>query len=132
MTQKLQASNAIMKESVTKTMSSKEMVDNIASTTASAIHNHLSSALADILFKTVIPSFERSCQNMFLQLSNTYNKGMDETCSKLEKQLQYRLKPEQDRLQSLIKEAGDASHQLMNASKMVTSEINKTVQRELP
>ena len=54
------------------------MLDSIAAATTSALQTQLQQQFPDILFKTVIPAFERSCQNMLLQLSNTYSKGIDQ------------------------------------------------------
>lgn len=133
MTQKVQASNAVWKDTITKTMQSKDMLDSIANATTSALQVQLQQQFPDILFKTVIPAFERSCQNMLLQLSNTYSKGIDQVCSKLEKQLQYRLKPEQDKLQGLLKETYECCNQLKHTTcNVVQNEISKTIQNTLP
>jgi len=51
---------------------------------------------------------------------------------KVEKQLQYRLKPDQDKLQGLIKEANDAAGQVNAASKRFVSDVNNVLHKQIP
>lgn len=50
----------------------------------------------------------------------------------MEKQLQYRLKPEQDRLQNLLKETFDATTQLQAASKRLSVDVTNVLQKQIP
>nr|CAB3240816.1 enhancer of mRNA-decapping protein 4-like [Phallusia mammillata] len=130
--QKLTATDHVMKENIAKLVKSKEMVDSIAASTAKSLHGQIVSSLPEILFNAVVPPVERSSQAMFQQLAETYNRGMQELVAKMEKQLQYRLKPEQDRLQNLIKESFDATSQLQAASKRLSSDVANVLQKQIP
>ncbi|XP_078482620.1 LOW QUALITY PROTEIN: enhancer of mRNA-decapping protein 4-like [Ciona intestinalis] len=129
--QKLTATDAILRENIPKVLRSKDIVDHIGTSTAKAIHSQVQASLPEIFFTTLIPAFERSCQNMFQQLSTTYHRGMEETLLKLEKQMTVRVKPDNDRLQTLIKDAYTAGTELQNASKLATSEI-ANVMKDVP
>uniref|UniRef100_F7BD94 Enhancer of mRNA-decapping protein 4 n=1 Tax=Ciona intestinalis TaxID=7719 RepID=F7BD94_CIOIN len=129
--QKLTATDVILRENIPKVLRSKDIVDHIGTSTAKAIHSQVQGSLPEIFFTTLIPAFERSCQNMFQQLSTTYHRGMEETLLKLEKQMTVRVKPDNDRLQTLIKDAYTAGTELQNASKLATSDI-ANVMKDIP
>uniref|UniRef100_H2ZQ94 BAR domain-containing protein n=1 Tax=Ciona savignyi TaxID=51511 RepID=H2ZQ94_CIOSA len=87
--------------------------------------------LPEIFFTTLIPAFERASQNMFQQLSATYHRGMEEMIVKFEKKMTSHVKPDQDRLQALIKNAYTASTELQNASKEATTDISNLL-KDIP
>ena len=54
-------------------------MDKVASETSKVLTAQIQTSLSDVFSRTVVPSFERSCQNMFQQLSSTFQRGMEES-----------------------------------------------------
>ena len=43
------------------------------------LRDRIETVLPNIFMQTLVPSFERACQEMFRQLASTYQKGMEES-----------------------------------------------------
>ncbi|CAK8695530.1 unnamed protein product [Clavelina lepadiformis] len=128
---KLAATDAVLKEHIGKVVESKNVAETFAAMTSKAIEGHVQASLKEVFLTRVVPSFEQSCQVMFQQLAGTFHRGLEEAFGKLEKQIQLRLKPDQDRLQGLVKEAYDATNQLQLVSKNIQSEMVITMQKQI-
>ena len=82
-----------LKEAVQKMASSKAVVENVANSLASALTPAIHASFKDALTATLVPAFEKSSQNMFVQLSSTFNKGLKEYESQLKTHVNKQLDP---------------------------------------
>ena len=51
------------------------MVEAIGGATASALQGPIQVTYREAFQNTILPSFERACQNMFQQINESFNKG---------------------------------------------------------
>ena len=82
-----------LKEAVQKMASSKAVVENVANSLASALTPAIHASFKDALTATLVPAFEKSAQNMFVQLSSTFNKGLKDYESQLKTHVNKQLDP---------------------------------------
>nr|XP_039255621.1 enhancer of mRNA-decapping protein 4-like isoform X1 [Styela clava] len=129
--QKLTATDSVLKDSLGKLVRSKETVEAIGNSTGRAIQSQVHSAFRDSFTQIVVPMMEKSCNNMFVQLSTVFQKGMDEVVLKLEKQIQSRVKVDLDRLQSTEKQAREATAELRDVAGHARTKITTAVEQDM-
>ena len=82
-----------LKEAIQKMTMNKAVTESIANSLASSLTPAIHSCFKDALTATLVPAFERSSQNMFVQLSTTFNKGLKEYEGQLKTHVSKQLDP---------------------------------------
>ncbi|KAL9975984.1 hypothetical protein ACROYT_G013213 [Oculina patagonica] len=75
MHEKLTAANTVLKESIAMMVKSKGVVDAIGGAAAGALQGPIQVTYREAFQSTIMPSFERACQNMFQQINESFHKG---------------------------------------------------------
>uniref|UniRef100_A0A131XI36 Putative nuclear protein n=1 Tax=Hyalomma excavatum TaxID=257692 RepID=A0A131XI36_9ACAR len=75
---RLEATEAVIRDTIVKAVKSKMMADTVAQAIGASVQSHVQGACREILQNTLIPSLDRICQNLFLQLNETFQKGTRE------------------------------------------------------
>ena len=71
-------SEAQLRDAISKSVQSKSVADAIGQAVAASLQASMQSGFRDALNNTLIPAFERAVQNMFVQLSTTFARGVKE------------------------------------------------------
>ncbi|XP_037529540.1 enhancer of mRNA-decapping protein 4 [Rhipicephalus sanguineus] len=75
---RLETTEAVIRDTIIKAVKSKMMADTVAQAIGASVQSHVQGACREILQNTLIPSIDRICQNLFLQLNETFQKGTRE------------------------------------------------------
>ncbi|XP_033754002.1 enhancer of mRNA-decapping protein 4-like isoform X2 [Pecten maximus] len=87
MAQKLTATDALLKDNISKMVRSRQTVDAIGMAAGNALQTPIQVAYREAFQNIVIPNFERSTQNMFQQINETFTKGSREYIKHLDTHL---------------------------------------------
>ena len=115
--------DAQMKDAVGRCMQSKALTDSIAAAVCAGLHASMQSAFSQTLTNTLIPAFERAIQNMFVQLSTTFTRGMKEHESLIKKSADPILKE--------LQKVANASSKTMHSNDALVSSIRRSVVEEV-
>lgn len=86
--QKLTASDAILKDNLTKLIRNRQTIEAIGSSVGASIEVPIQTAYRDAFQNIVIPNFERTSQNMYNQVHDTFQKGTKEYLVQLQQHLE--------------------------------------------
>nr|CAD7440503.1 unnamed protein product [Timema bartmani] len=78
LTQKLTSTDHLLKENIAKLVHSKSVMDVLSDSMVTALRPAMHGAYKDIFSALVVPSFEKTCQNMFHQINDTFTRGTKE------------------------------------------------------
>lgn len=101
--QKLATTDSLMRENISRIAESKSITTSIAHAVASSLRDSTRSAFNETLQNVVVPSFEKSCQAMFHQVSDAFHKGSKEYTLNLEKSLEKQHRDGQTMITSQIR-----------------------------
>uniref|UniRef100_A0A8C9U7E3 Enhancer of mRNA-decapping protein 4 n=1 Tax=Scleropages formosus TaxID=113540 RepID=A0A8C9U7E3_SCLFO len=132
---KLTAVEGMLKENVIKVVKSKNTMDTIGRAAAEAIQGPIHAAYKDTFQGVVLPTFEKGCQSMFLQINDSFRQGTNEYIQQLESHTKSRKQREQEprnhligQLQTLIDTLQTSIDQLAAS---ITSSVRSEVQHQL-
>lgn len=100
--EKLKATENALKDSVVKIVKSKTLVDSISQSVGNTIQATVLNLYRDTFQKVIIPSFEKSCQNMYQQINATFKKGTDEYLQEFDNFLKQQRKTYEEQKDPLI------------------------------
>ncbi|KAF7268427.1 hypothetical protein GWI33_018437 [Rhynchophorus ferrugineus] len=127
-THKFASIDAIVKENFVKVISSKSLTESITVSVANLIAPTLEKCYRDIIAKSLIPSWERVCSQMFQQINETFTKGTKEYTASVEAYME-RQRKVQDKGKDLITQMQTVSDNMKgNSDKLsdiVSSELHK-------
>ncbi|PSN46679.1 hypothetical protein C0J52_06384 [Blattella germanica] len=84
MTQKLTATDHLLKENITKLVHSKSVMEVLSNSAVVALQPSVQNTYKEVFTNYVMPSFERACQTMFQQINDSFSKGTKEYIQSLE------------------------------------------------
>ncbi|OWF47144.1 enhancer of mRNA-decapping protein 4-like [Mizuhopecten yessoensis] len=85
--QKLTATDSLLKDNISKMVRSRQTVDAIGMAAGNALQTPIQVAYREAFQNIVVPNFERSTQNMFQQINETFTKGSREYIKHLDTHL---------------------------------------------
>ncbi|XP_006822030.2 enhancer of mRNA-decapping protein 4-like [Saccoglossus kowalevskii] len=86
--QKLTATDALMKENIGKLVRARSTTEAIGQAAANTVQNAMHSTYRETFQSHIVPAFEKSCQNIFHQINDTFQTGTQEYIKQLERHLQ--------------------------------------------
>ncbi|XP_037558537.1 enhancer of mRNA-decapping protein 4-like isoform X2 [Dermacentor silvarum] len=75
---RLETTEAVIRDTIIKAIKSKMMADTVAQAISTSVQSHVQGTCREIMQNTLMPSLDRICQNLFLQLNETFQKGTRE------------------------------------------------------
>ncbi|XP_075557229.1 enhancer of mRNA-decapping protein 4 homolog Ge-1 isoform X2 [Dermacentor variabilis] len=75
---RLETTEAVIRDTIIKAIKSKVMADTVAQAISASVQSHVQGTCREIMQNTLMPSLDRICQNLFLQLNETFQKGTRE------------------------------------------------------
>ncbi|XP_077542100.1 enhancer of mRNA-decapping protein 4 homolog Ge-1 isoform X5 [Haemaphysalis longicornis] len=75
---RLETTEVFIRESLAKAVKSKVVTEAVTQAVHTAVQTNVQTACREILQNTLVPSVERLCQNLFLQVNETFQKGTRE------------------------------------------------------
>lgn len=83
-TQRLAATDLLMRENIGKLVESKAFVSGISHAVASCLQGVIRSIFQDAFQNSLLPAFDKSCQSLFLQIDENFRKGTKDYALHLE------------------------------------------------
>lgn len=83
--QKLFMTEQNLKDNLNKVMKSKAFTEVMANSLSSATASALETVFKETFIQTAVPLFEAACSNMFLQISDTFTKGVNDAMKDVQK-----------------------------------------------
>ncbi|XP_064466676.1 enhancer of mRNA-decapping protein 4-like isoform X2 [Ornithodoros turicata] len=72
---RMEAAEAALKDNVSKLVKSKGLTDAVVQAASSAAQVHMQATCREVLQNTLVPTVDRICQNLFLQLNDAFQRG---------------------------------------------------------
>lgn len=102
--QKLTAADTVLKDSIGKIVKSKGVVDAIGTAAASALQGPIQVTYREAFQSTILPSFERACQNMFQQINDSFHKGTQQYLQQVTTALDNRKREEKHSFEPVMRQ----------------------------
>ncbi|KAG8183616.1 hypothetical protein JTE90_025167 [Oedothorax gibbosus] len=83
--QKLSSTDASLRDSITKYLKGKAFMDSLSQSLSGPLQGNVHTICKDVFQSSVVPSFEKACHNLFMQLNDQFTKGTLEYVQYLEK-----------------------------------------------
>ncbi|XP_052817112.1 enhancer of mRNA-decapping protein 4-like [Mya arenaria] len=141
MAQKLTATDSLLKDNIAKMVRSRPTVEAMGVAAGNAIQAPIQAAYREAFQNFVIPTFERTTQNMYQQVSETFQRGTKEYTRQLESHLEGVRQRHQEGRDPVVMEMRRLSdsfqasaeqmqaHVLASIQTQLSSEISKTMTR---
>ncbi|KAM7432198.1 enhancer of mRNA decapping 4 [Porites harrisoni] len=133
--QKLTAADTVLKESIAKMVKSKGVVDAIGGAAATALQGPIQVTYREAFQSTILPSFERACQNMFQQINESFHKGTQQYLQQVTTALDNRRREERESVSPVMQqlEAQTKSFQAMTErlSSNIMADFEVMLQKQL-
>lgn len=123
MTQKLSATDHLLKENISKLINSKSVMDVISNALVTAMRPCLADAYKETFMSVALPGYEKACTSMFHQLNDTFSKGTKEYILALEglsRKLSERARDSNEQIQSSV-------DLIRNTAQQMSIEVGKAV-----
>lgn len=123
LTQKLSATDHLLKENISKLVHSNSVMEVLSSSLASCLNSTIAECYREYFSSVAMPKFEKACSAMFVQINDTFSKGTKEYVNVLETHTKHITEKTHDQnmqIQSIAEVVKANSQQL-------TSELKKAV-----
>ncbi|RMX51313.1 hypothetical protein pdam_00004685 [Pocillopora damicornis] len=121
--QKLTAADTVLKDSVAKIVKSKGVVDAIGTAAASALQGPIQVTYREAFQSTILPSFERACQNMFQQINESFHKGTQQYLQQVTTALDNRKREEKDFFQPVMRQLESQKQSFQATTERLSSNL---------
>ncbi|XP_059609368.1 enhancer of mRNA-decapping protein 4 homolog [Phlebotomus argentipes] len=116
-----QKSDHLLRDTISKVCTSKPIVDSFAASSLRGVQSVFQTTFTEILTKTLVPAFDKSTQEMFRQINNTFTLGITKFVQQLDAFIMQQ-QPIQDKSEETHKLLRGISIQLnMSNDKMINS-----------
>lgn len=115
MTQKLSATDSLLKENIMKLVHSKSVMETLSTSLVASFNPAVTNCFREYFSSFVIPAFEKACSAMFAQINDTFCKGTKDYVTMLEthmKKISEKNRDQTAHLQALSEVMKSNSHQL--------------------
>nr|CAD7426114.1 unnamed protein product [Timema monikensis] len=130
LTQKLTSTDHLLKENIAKLVHSKSVMDVLSDSMVTALRPAMHGAYKDIFSALVVPSFEKTCQNMFHQINDTFTRGTKEFMQTLEAHIEKQCS-QQEKAQDIVNELQTFATSLNSNNERLTSVLQNEVQSQI-
>ncbi|XP_075211896.1 enhancer of mRNA-decapping protein 4 homolog Ge-1 isoform X2 [Lycorma delicatula] len=123
MTQKLSATDHLLKENISKLVNSKSVMDVLSNALVTAMKPCLADAYKESFMNVALPSYEKACAAMFSQLNETFSNGTKEYVNALEglsRKLNERARDSSEQIQSSVE-------LIRTTAQQMSLEVNRAV-----
>ncbi|KAK9701745.1 WD40 region of Ge1, enhancer of mRNA-decapping protein [Popillia japonica] len=127
--QKINTIDQLLKTNISKLVSSKAVTESLSMSIISVIKPSLEECYKDMISTTLIPSWEKVCNSMFLQIHNTFTQGTKEYTSSVESYMD-RQRRVQDKGKDLITQMQTVSEGMKNNTEKLSSHLSTEIQRQ--
>ncbi|PNF32915.1 hypothetical protein B7P43_G01848 [Cryptotermes secundus] len=130
MTQKLTATDHLLKENIAKLVHSKSVMEVLSNSIVTALQPTVHHTYKEAFTTLVMPSFEKSCQSMFHQINESFSKGTKEYIQTLESYFD-KQRRQQEKGRDMISQIQALSDSLRTNIERLTSAIQEEVQSQV-
>ncbi|XP_069698744.1 enhancer of mRNA-decapping protein 4 isoform X2 [Periplaneta americana] len=130
MTQKLTSTDHLLKENITKLVHSKSVMEVLSNSTVTALQPAVQHTYKEVFTNHVMPSFEKSCQSMFMQINESFCKGTKEYVQTLEGYFD-KQRRQQEKGRDIVNQIQGLSDNLRANHDHLTTAIQEEVQTQL-
>ncbi|KAK6185897.1 hypothetical protein SNE40_008034 [Patella caerulea] len=131
LSQKLTATDSLLKDNIAKMVRSKQTVEAIGQAAGNAIQAPIQAAYREAFQNMVVPSFERASQNLFKQLNDSFQRGTREYTSNLENHLEQVRKRQLEARDPVIGQLQSMVDSFRQSSESLQTQILSTLKGEL-
>ncbi|XP_033125273.1 enhancer of mRNA-decapping protein 4-like isoform X2 [Anneissia japonica] len=136
---KITATNDIMRENISKLVKSRSTTEAMGQAAANTLSNTIQSTYRDAFHTSILPAFERSCQNMLSQVNAAFESGTREYLQHVDSQMQDLRQKHVDakdpvvaELKALVANFKESSAQLhIDTSSLIQEEIGAKLDQSL-
>ncbi|GJQ69671.1 putative enhancer of mRNA-decapping protein, partial [Trypoxylus dichotomus] len=127
--QKINTIDQLLKSNISKLVNSKAVTESLSMSIISVIKPSLEECYKDMISTTLIPSWEKVCNSMFLQIHNTFTQGTKEYTSSVESYMD-RQRRVQDKGKDLIAQMQTVSENMKTNTEKLSNHISTEIQRQ--
>ncbi|GAB1597861.1 enhancer of mRNA-decapping protein 4-like isoform X3 [Argonauta hians] len=129
--QKLTASDSILKENLAKLVRNRQTIEAIGSSVGAAIEVPIQTAYRESFQNIVIPNFERNSQNMYNQVHDTFQKGTKEYLLQLQQHLEVSRRRQMESWDPVASQLQSSVDMLKGSTEHLHSHLLSMVEKKL-
>lgn len=128
--QKLNSTDHLLKDNISKLVSSKAVADSLSLSIVNIIKPSLEECYKEMVGTTLIPSWERVCGTMFQQIHDTFTKGTKEYTASVENYMD-KQRHAQDKGADLISQMQRVSDAIKKNADKLPGNVSQEIERQL-
>lgn len=129
-TQKLTNTDHLLKDNISKLVTSKAVADSLSLSIVNIIKPSLEECYKEMMGTTLIPSWERVCGTMFQQIHDTFTKGTKEYTASVENYMD-KQRHAQDKGVDLISQMQKVSDNIKKNSDKLPANVSQEIEKQL-
>ncbi|KAK7869897.1 hypothetical protein R5R35_013695 [Gryllus longicercus] len=130
MTQKLSATDHLLKENITKLVQSKSVLEVLSNTMVLALQPAMQACFKDVFSSLVLPSFEKACQSMFQQINDTFSRGTQEYLQNMDSHFD-KQRRQHEKSRELLNQLQSMTEALRASTDSLVLQLRQEVQRQV-
>ena len=129
--EKLKQFELVLKESALNLFISKPTMDTLSQSVTTSLHSQCVQTYRDTFQKILVPNFEKSCQNMYQQVNQSFAKGTQDYLNEFEQLTKQQRKMFDDNKEPILNQIKQFSEQIQLNSNQIASNIAINMQQNL-
>jgi len=128
---KLKSIEHVFKDSVVKLFKSKSTMDTLSQSVVGSMQSSVVNSYRDTFQKILVPNFEKSCQNMYQQVNESFAKGTQDYLNEFEQLTKQQRKMFDENKEPILNQIKQFSEQIQLNSNQIASNIAINMQQNL-
>ncbi len=129
--EKLKQFELVLKESALNLFISKPIMDTLSQSVTTSLHSQCVQTYRDTFQKILVPNFEKSCQNMYQQVNESFAKGTQDYLNEFEQLTKQQRKMFDENKEPILNQIKQFSEQIQLNSNQIASNIAINMQQNL-
>ncbi|GAB6032704.1 enhancer of mRNA decapping 4 [Chamberlinius hualienensis] len=127
-TRRLATTDSLLRDNLHKLVESKTFLSGVSGSMATALQGCIRNIFQDLVQNSLLPTFEKLCQNMFIQINEAFRSGTKDYTQQLEVNLDKDLQQTQDLVNSQLQ---GVISKLQTSTEQMTSSVGFEINRQL-
>ena len=129
--ERLKSTENMIKDSVGKLFKSKSVMDSLGTSVMTSMQGTVVNSYRDCFQKIIVPNFEKSCQNMYQQVNQSFAKGTQDYLTEFDQMAKQHRKMFEDNKEPIIAQMKQYQDQIQNHGTQLGSQITSNLQQQV-
>lgn len=128
--EKLKSIEGVLKDSVVKLFKSKSTLDTLSQSIVNSQQATIVNSYRETFQKVIVPNFEKSCQNMYQQVNNSFSKGTQDYLVEFDTLAKQHSKKFDESKESILAQMNQFNDQMSNQTTQMANILANNLQQQ--